>query len=193
VIWRNFREAALLLASVGSHWLTFLLSNKTSSAASGGLVRSLVRPCMLTSETNCDSHSVPKQSDRATAVTVAVVIPSTSNLEGSFRRYPPQCHRSQWQVKPTCNQHATNMLFKFDRVSIHEWRGQCSGGVSPGQQPRMSKPSPEAQHAERDAFICAKYVHREFCAAEGRLPGGSAQAALWEAARYGDVRYAALL
>lgn len=76
-----------------------------------------------------------------------------------------------------------------DRIRRTSQRSS-SGGVSPGQQPRMSKPSPEAQHAERDAFICAKYVHREFCAAEGRLPGGSAQAALWEAARYGDVRAA---
>lgn len=72
--------------------------------------------------------------------------------------------------------------------ALHCWHLWCSGLVG-AQQPQPSKPQAGAPHVERDAFICAKYVRRQFAAAGERLPGGSAQAALWDAARHGDVRY----
>ena len=40
--------------------------------------------------------------------------------------------------------------------------------------------------------MTAKYARRRFAPLPGTLPGGSAPAALWEAAQHGDVRCAPL-
>ncbi len=50
------------------------------------------------------------------------------------------------------------------------------------------KPPPEAADALRREFIVSKYVRRLYSPLPRDLPGGTAQAALWDAAENGDVR-----
>lgn len=121
---------------------------------------------------------------------------------------------SSWQQSPLAGAHDSSFAHAISRSRADSLGGsfdaadmsstglggrsrrssQRSTGTSPDAvaalQPAVCKPLPEAIHAERDTFICAKYVRREFAPVGARLPGGSAQAALWNAARHGDVRAA---
>ena len=53
-----------------------------------------------------------------------------------------------------------------------------------------AKPAPQAADALRQEFIVSKYVRRIYGPLPHMLPGGSPQAALWDAAENGDVRCA---
>ena len=52
------------------------------------------------------------------------------------------------------------------------------------------KPACDSRRELKEAFVLAKYGRRRFAPLPGSLPGGSASAALWEAAQHGDVRCA---
>lgn len=65
-----------------------------------------------------------------------------------------------------------------------------TGAVQPQQAASgASKPLPEAADALRQEFITCKYARRLYAPLPAHLPGGNAQAALWDAAENGDVRY----
>ena len=68
-----------------------------------------------------------------------------------------------------------------------------TGGQPPQVRPVVAapaKPGPGAGDAARADFIAAKYVRRMYGPWPEALPGGGAQAALWDAAENGDVRCA---
>ena len=69
-------------------------------------------------------------------------------------------------------------------------KGICSAAAVTHDMP---KPRPDARPDEKEAFILTKYVRRRFAPLQTALPGGSVQAALWEASKMGDVRCRTLL
>ena len=76
-------------------------------------------------------------------------------------------------------------------VSHAEYRAPLlsppAGGEAGADPP---KPARDSRRELKEAFVLAKYGRRRFAPLSGTLPGGSAPAALWEAAQHGDVRCA---
>jgi hypothetical protein len=67
----------------------------------------------------------------------------------------------------------------------------CISGEEAAQRAAAAaaaKPAPQAADALRQEFIVSKYVRRLYGPLPHMLPGGSPQAALWDAAENGDVR-----
>lgn len=52
----------------------------------------------------------------------------------------------------------------------------------------VPKPRSDARGDEKEAYILTKYVRRRYAPLPAALPGGTVHAALWEAAKTGDVR-----
>jgi len=50
------------------------------------------------------------------------------------------------------------------------------------------KPRSDARPGEKEAYVLTKYVRRRYAPAPAALPGGTVHAAMWEAAKMGDVR-----
>ena len=81
----------------------------------------------------------------------------------------------------------------FLKLAIDDIVAKQSCRVLPAAAPDVPKPRSDAAPGEKEAYVLTKYVRRRYAPLPAALPGGTVQAAMWEAAKMGDVRCGRLL
>jgi len=65
--------------------------------------------------------------------------------------------------------------------------------IMPAAAHDAPKPRSDARPGEKEAYVLTKYVRRRYAPSPTALPGGTVHAAMWEAAKMGDVRWGEVL